>query len=123
IGATAPAPLRASFLAAGAQIAKNLGWDGTLLYGGVHYQINDANKLVASYAQYDDTNNARDMSVAGLALEHMVSKRTQIWLSGSRIDNKTGSQVLPFGQGLYYGITDKPGRDSSAFSVNLVHRF
>lgn len=123
IGATAPAPLRASFLAAGAQIAKNLGWDGTLLYGGVHYQISDANKLVASYAQYDDTNNARDMSVAGLALEHMVSKRTQIWLSGSRIDNKTGSQVLPFGQGLYYGITDKPGRDSSAFSVNLVHRF
>ncbi|WP_374662591.1 porin [Inhella sp.] len=123
IGASAPAPLRASFLAAGAQIAKNLGWDGDLLYGGVHYQINDRNKLVVSYGQYDDANNARDMAVAGVALEHSLSKRTQIWLSGSRIDNKTGSQVLPFAQGLYYGITDKPGRDSSAYSLNLVHRF
>lgn len=123
IGATAPAPLRNSFLAAGAQIAKNLGWDGDLIYGGVHYQINERNKLVVSYGQYDDANNARDMAVAGVALEHSLSKRTQIWLSGSRIDNKTGSQVLPFAQGLYYGITDKPGRDSSAYSLNLVHRF
>jgi hypothetical protein len=123
IGATAPAPLRASFLAAGAQIARNLGWDGDLLYGGVHYQINANNKLVLSYGQYDDSNDARDMAVAGVALEHSLSKRTAVWLSGAKIDNKTGSQLLPFGQGLYYGITDKPGRDSSAISVNLVHRF
>lgn len=123
IGATAPAPLRASFLAAGAQVARNLGWDGDLLYGGVHIMLGTRNKIVATYAQYDDANNARDMAIAGLALEHSLSKRTSVWLSGARIDNKTGSQVLPFGQGLYYGITDKPGRDSSAYSVNLVHRF
>jgi predicted porin len=123
IGATAPAPLRASFLAAGAQIARTLGWDGDLLYGGLHYQINANNKLVLSYGQYDDSNDARDMAVAGVALEHSLSKRTAVWLSGAKIDNKTGSQLLPFGQGLYYGITDKPGRDSSAISVNLVHRF
>ncbi|MBH9553724.1 porin [Inhella gelatinilytica] len=123
IGASAPAPLRASFLAAGALIAKNLGWDGDLMYGGVHYQLSASNKLVVSYGRYDDANNARDMAVAGIALEHSLSKRTQVWLSGSRINNKTGSQVLPFAQGLYYGITDKPGRDSSAFSANLVHRF
>jgi predicted porin len=123
IGASAPAPLRASFLAAGAQIARNLGWDGKLLYGGVHYQFSPSNKLVVSYGQYDDNNNSRDMAVAGVALEHSLSKRTAVWFSGAKIDNKTGSQVLPFGQGLYYGITDKPGRDSSALSVNLVHRF
>jgi predicted porin len=123
IGASTPAPLRASFLAAGAQIAKNLGWDGTMLYGGIHYQINERNKLVVSYGQYDDENDARDMAIAGVALEHSLSKRTSIWLSGSKIDNKSGSQVLPFGQGLYYGISDKPGKDSSAASVNIVHRF
>lgn len=123
IGASAPAPLRASFLAAGAQIARNTGWDGELIYGGVHYMIGARNKIVASYAQYDDASNARDMAIAGLALEHILSKRTSIWLSGSKVDNKSGSQVLPFGQGLFYGITDKPGRDSSAASVNIVHRF
>jgi predicted porin len=123
IGASAPAPLRASFLAAGAQVARNLGWDGTMLYGGVHYQLSARNRIVASYGQYDDENPSRDMAIVGLALEHSLSKRTSIWLSGSRIDNKTGSQLLPFGQGLYYGITDKPGRDSSALSANLVHRF
>ena len=36
---------------------------------------------------------------------------------------RTGSQLLPFSQGLYYGITNKPGRDSSALAANLVHRF
>lgn len=123
VGASAPAPLRASFLAAAAQISKNMGWDGQVAYGGVHYQVNASNKVVVSYGQYDDSNNARDMAVAGVALEHSLSKRTQVWLSGARIDNKTGSQVLPFAQGLYYGITDKPGRDSSAYSLTLVHRF
>lgn len=123
IGASTPPPLLGSFLAAGEQIARNLGWDGKLLYGGVHYQVSANNRLVASYGQYDDANSSRDVAVAGLALEHSLSKRTSIWFSGSKVDNKTGSQVLPVGQGLFYGITDKPGRDASALSVNLVHRF
>lgn len=123
IGASTPPPLLGSFLAAGEQIARNLGWDGKLLYGGVHYQVSANNRLVASYGQYDDANSSRDVAVAGLALEHSLSKRTSIWFSGSKVDNKTGSQVLPVGQGLFYGIADKPGRDASALSVNLVHRF
>jgi predicted porin len=123
IAGSTPAPLLASFQAAGAQIARNLGWDGKLLYGGLHFQINGNNRLVASYGQYDDNNPSRDMAIAGLALEHSLSKRTSIWFSGSKIDNKTGSQLLPIGQGLFYGITDKPGRDSSALSVNMTHRF
>lgn len=123
IAASTPPPLLGSFLAAGAQIARNLGWDGKLLYGGVHYQVSANNRLVASYGQYDDANPSRDVAVAGLALEHSLSKRTSIWLSGSKVDNKTGSQVLPVGQGLFYGIADKPGRDASALSANLVHRF
>ena len=123
IGASTPPPLLGSFLAAGAQIVRNLNWDGKLLYGGVHYQLNTSNRLIASYGQYDDTNPSRDMAIAGLALEHSLSKRTSLWFSGSKIDNKTGSQLLPIGQGLLYGITDKPGRDASALSVNLSHRF
>ena len=62
-------------------------------------------------------------AIAGVALEHSLSKRTQIWLSGGYVDNKTGQQILPYAQGLLYGFTDKPGRDSSAWSLNLVHRF
>lgn len=123
IGASTPPPLLGSFLAAGEQIARNLGWDGKLLYGGVHYQVSTNNRVIVSYGQYDDANPSRDVAVAGLALEHSLSKRTSIWFSGSKVDNKTGSQVLPVGQGLFYGIADKPGRDASALSVNLVHRF
>jgi predicted porin len=123
IGASTPAPLQASFQAAGAQIARNLGWDGKLMYGGVHYQFTERAKVVVSYGQYDDANDMRDVAIGGVALEYAFSKRTSVWLSGSKIDNKKGSQVLPFGQGLYYGITDKPGKDSSALSANLVHRF
>ncbi len=118
-----PAALKPAFLAYGTQIANNLGFDGKLVYGGVHYQINDRNKLVVSYGDYSDKVAEREAAIGGIALEHSLSKRTSIWLSGGYVDNKTGQQILPYAQGLLYGFTDKPGRDSSAYSLNLVHRF
>lgn len=118
-----PAVLKPAFLAYGTQIANNLGFDGELIYGGVHYQINSRNKLVVSYGAYSDSVAEREAAIAGVALEHSLSKRTSIWLSGGYVDNKTGQQILPYAQGLLYGFTDKPGRDSSAYSLNLVHRF
>lgn len=118
-----PAALKPAFLAYGTQIANNLGFDGKLVYGGLHYQINDRNKLVVSYGDYSDKVAEREAAIGGIALEHSLSKRTSIWLSGGYVDNKTGQQILPYAQGLLYGFTDKPGRDSSAYSLNLVHRF
>lgn len=118
-----PPTLKPTFLAFGTQIASNLGFDGNLIYGGVHYMINERNKLVVSHGDYSDKVAAREAAISGVALEHMLSKRTSIWLSGGYVDNKTGQQVLPYSQGLLYGFTDKPGRDSSAYSLNLVHRF
>jgi predicted porin len=118
-----PAALKPAFLAYGTQIANNLGFDGELIYGGVHYQINARNKLVVSYGSYTDAVAEREAAIGGVALEHILSKRTSIWLSGGYVDNKTGQQILPYAQGLLYGFTDKPGRDSSAYSLNLVHRF
>ena len=86
--------------------------------------INPSHKLVVSYGSYNDKRaiNA-DAAIAGIALEHIKSKRTSIWLSGSYVDNKEVQQILPYAQGLLYGFTDKPGRDASALSLNLVHRF
>ncbi len=118
-----PAALKPVFLQYGSQIASNLGFDGALAYGGLHYQINERNKLVLSYGAYDDKVNERDAAIGGIALEHQLSKRTSIWLSGGYVDNKSGQQILPYAQGLLYGFTDKPGRDASAYSLNLVHRF
>lgn len=118
-----PAALKPAFLLYGTQIANNLGFDGELIYGGVHYQINARNKLVVSYGSYTDSVAEREAAIGGVALEHILSKRTSIWLSGGYVDNKTGQQILPYAQGLLYGFTDKPGRDSSALSLNLVHRF
>lgn len=120
---TIPTALKPAFLAFGSQIANNLGFDGELAYGGVHYQINERNKLVVSYGSYTDAVAEREAAIAGIALEHSLSKRTSIWLSGGYVDNKTGQQILPYAQGLLYGFTDKPGRDASALSLNLVHRF
>jgi predicted porin len=118
-----PASLKPVFLAYGTQIANNLGFDGRLAYAGVHYMINERNRLVLSYGAYTDSVAAREAAVGGVALEHILSKRTSIWVSGSYVDNKTGQQVMPYSQALLYGFTDKPGRDASAFSVNFVHRF
>lgn len=118
-----PAPLKPAFLAYASQIASNLGFDGALSYIGVHYMINERNKLVASYGAYSDKVADREAAIAGLALEHIMSKRTSIWLSGGYVDNKGGQQILPYSQGHLYGFTDKPGRDSSAISMNIVHRF
>jgi predicted porin len=118
-----PAALKPSFLAYGSQIAANLGFDGHLAYGGVHYMITERNRLVVSYGAYSDSVADREAAIGGIALEHLLSKRTSIWVSASYVDNKTGQQVLPYSQGLLYGFTDKPGQDSSAYSVNLVHRF
>jgi len=119
-----PPSLKPAFLAYGSQIATALGFDGALTYGGLHYMINPSHKLVVSYGSYNDKRaiNA-DAAIAGIALEHIKSKRTSIWLSGSYVDNKEVQQILPYAQGLLYGFTDKPGRDSSALSLNLVHRF
>jgi predicted porin len=118
-----PAALKPTFLSYGTQIANNLGFDGHLAYGGVHYLITERNRLVVSYGAYSDSVAAREAAIGGIALEHLLSKRTSIWVSASYVDNKTGQQVLPYSQGLLYGFTDKPGQDSSAYSVNLVHRF
>ena len=114
---------RPQFLQYAGQIASNLGYDGKLMYGGVHYQINERNKLVVSYGDYNDKVDQRDVAIGGVALEHQLSKRTSIWLSGSKVDNKSFNQILPYSQGLLYGFTDKPGRDASAYSLNIVHRF
>jgi predicted porin len=118
-----PASLKPAFLAYGSQIAQNLGFDGHLAYAGVHYMINPRNKLVVSYGAYSDSVAEREAAIGGIALEHILSKRTSVWLSGSKVDNKTGQQVLPYSQAYLYGFTDKPGRDASALSVNIVHRF
>lgn len=118
-----PDELKPSFLAYGTQIANNLGFDGHLVYGGVHYLITERNRLVVSYGAYSDSVADREAAIGGVALEHLLSKRTSIWISASYVDNKTGQQILPYSQGLLYGFTDKPGQDSSAYSVNLVHRF
>jgi hypothetical protein len=85
--------------------------------------VNDRNKLVVSYGSYSDKVDARKAAISGIALQHILSKRTSIWLSGGKVDNKTGQQILPYAQGYLYGFTDKPGRDSSAYSMNIVHRF
>lgn len=118
-----PAALKPAFLAYGTQIASNLGFDGHLAYGGVHYLVNERNRVIVSYGAYNDSVAAREAAIGGVALEHMFSKRTSVWLSASYVDNKTGQQVLPYSQGLLYGFTDKPGKDASAYSLNLVHRF
>lgn len=118
-----PAALKPAFLAYGTQIASNLGFDGHLAYGGVHYLVNERNRVVLSYGAYSDSVAAREAAIGGVALEHMFSKRTSVWLSASYVDNKSGQQVLPYSQGLLYGFTDKPGKDASAYSLNLVHRF
>lgn len=118
-----PATLKPTFLAYGAQITDRLGFDGHLAYAGVHYMINERNKLVVSYGGYKDKVSVRDAAIGGIALEHMLSKRTSLWLSGGYVDNKTGQQILPYAQGQFYGFTDKPGRDASAYSLNIVHRF
>ncbi|WP_349741486.1 porin [Roseateles cavernae] len=118
-----PAALKPAFLAYGTQIASNLGFDGHLAYGGVHYLVNERNRVVVSYGAYSDSVAAREAAIGGVALEHMFSKRTSVWLSASYVDNKSGQQVLPYSQGLLYGFTDKPGKDASAYSLNLVHRF
>ncbi|MDC6169459.1 porin [Paucibacter sp. XJ19-41] len=118
-----PAALKPAFLAYGTQIASNLGFDGHLAYGGVHYRVTERNRVIVSYGAYSDSVAAREAAIGGVALEHLFSKRTSVWLSASYVDNKSGQQVLPYSQGLLYGFTDKPGKDASAYSLNLVHRF
>lgn len=118
-----PESLKPAFLAYGSQIASNLGFDGNLAYGGVHYQLNARNKVVLSYGRYSDEVSAREAAIAGIAFEHSLSRRTQVWLSFGYVDNRNGQQILPFAQGLLYGFTDQPGRNSRALSLNLVHRF
>jgi predicted porin len=76
-----------------------------------------AGTVMASYMHKDDKAAAnRDANQLALGYSHALSKRTNLYTSIARIDNKNGAQYT-VGNATEGGTTDK------AFNVGIRHKF
>lgn len=80
--------------------------------------------LTVGYSHLDDrrATNA-DATSYGAAYTYPLSKRTDLNVAVTQVDNNANSQVLPGGNGFLGGVTAYGGKDSTAFQFSLRHKF
>jgi len=80
--------------------------------------------LIAGYSHVDDrrATNA-DVSSYGIAYTYPLSKRTDLNLVVTQVDNNANAQVLPGGNGYLGGVTAYGGKDATSFQFSLRHKF
>lgn len=80
--------------------------------------------LTIGYSHLDDrrATNA-DATSYGAAYTYPLSKRTDLNLAVTQIDNNPNSQVLPGGNGFLGGVTAFGGKDSTSIQFSVRHKF
>lgn len=80
--------------------------------------------LTLGYSHMDDrrATNA-DATSYGVAYTYPLSKRTDLNLAVTQVDNNPNAQVLPGGNGFLGGVTAFGGKDSTSFQFSLRHKF
>ncbi len=80
--------------------------------------------LTLGYSHLDDrrATNA-DATSYGAAYTYPLSKRTDVNLAVTQVDNNPNSQVLPGGNGFLGGVTAAGGKDATSVQFSLRHKF
>lgn len=80
--------------------------------------------LTLGYSHLDDrrATNA-DATSYGAAYTYPLSKRTDVNLAVTQLDNNPNSQVLPGGNGFLGGVTAAGGKDATSVQFSLRHKF
>ena len=84
-----------------------------------------ANQVAFTYARAGDTTGVADSGANAytLAFGHSLSKRTNIGLSYTKLDNKTAGTYELFAIGANGGTATPAGADVSQVAVNMNHAF
>jgi predicted porin len=92
--------------------------DNTDMMIGAIVPIGAVDQIIASYIRKDDKTAANaDADQIGVALVHSLSKRTSLYTSYARINNKNGA-VYRVGSG-----NGAPGSGTSALNFGITHAF
>ncbi len=122
--------LRAGLIAAGVPgalidtgVLPRLMQDARLYHVGARVPLG-VGTLTLGYSQVDDrrASNA-DVKSYGAAYTYPLSKRTDVNLAVTQVDNSANAQVLPGGNGFLGGVTAHAGKDATAIQFSLRHKF
>ncbi|MFN3628541.1 MAG: porin [Casimicrobiaceae bacterium] len=122
--------LRAGLIAAGVPgvlvdtgVLPRLMQDARLYHIGARVPLG-VGTLTLGYSQVDDrrASNA-DVKSYGAAYTYPISKRTDVNLAVTQVDNSANAQVLPGGNGFLGGVTAHAGKDATSIQFSLRHKF
>ena len=128
-GSSAP-ELRAGLIAGGVPavlvdtgILPRFMQDSRLYHVGARVPLG-VGQLILGYSRLDDkrATNA-DSTSYGVAYTYPLSKRTDINLAVTQVNNNANAQVLPGGNGFLGGVSAFGGKDVRAYQFSLRHKF
>ena len=128
-GSSAP-ELRAGLIAGGVPsilvdtgILPRFQQDNRLYHFGARVPLG-VGQLILGYSRLDDkrATNA-DSTSYGVAYTYPLSKRTDINVAVTQVNNNANAQVLPGGNGFLGGVSAFGGKDVTAYQLSLRHKF
>ena len=128
-GSSAP-ELRAGLIAGGVPsilvdtgILPRFQQDNRLYHVGARVPLG-VGQLILGYSRLDDkrATNA-DSTSYGVAYTYPLSKRTDINVAVTQVNNNANAQVLPGGNGFLGGVSAFGGKDVTAYQFSLRHKF
>jgi predicted porin len=120
LGAATAAALRDVFVS---NISYNSQVNASSVQVGLHYRLGPG-RIIASVARQNDrmiTNS--DATLYAVGYNYYLSKRTDMYLTASFINNKGQAQYSPAIAGVPGGFTKSPGEDGRAILIGMRHRF
>ncbi len=104
-------------------ISNNTQQDATSYQLGMHYKAGSGRIMVSYAHQNDRLASNSDADLFALGYNHYLSKRTDLYVVGSLIQNDNEAQYTPGTAGSPGGFTRTPGEDGAAFQLGIRHRF
>ncbi len=122
--------LRAGLVAAGVPgilvdtgVLPRLQQDARLYHGGARVKLG-VGTFTVGYSKVDDRRNTDgDVQSYGALYTYPLSKRTDLNLAVTQVNNDNNAQALPGGNGFLGGVTAFAGKDATAVQFSLRHRF
>jgi predicted porin len=128
-GSSAP-ELRAGLIAGGvpailvdSSILPRFMQDARLYHVGARIPLG-VGQFIVGYSRFDDkrATNA-DSESYGAAYTYPLSKRTDLNLAITQVNNNANAQALPGGNGFLGGVTAFGGKDAISFQFSVRHKF
>jgi predicted porin len=90
---------------------------------GLHYRLGPGRIMAEIARQNDRMQTNSDATLYAVGYNYYVSKRTDMYLTATFINNKGEAQFSPTIAGVPGGFTKSPGEDGRAVLIGMRHRF